>query len=101
VVLSGCDTGVGDIADGEGVLGLRRAFQEAGARELVVGLWPVRDRDARDWMTGLYRSRFAERQGTAEAIRPADLTRMRARRAAGAHTRSAGADSSRWAIGGR
>ncbi|MCU1237325.1 MAG: type pilus biosis/stability protein PilW [Candidatus Solibacter sp.] len=86
VVLSGCDTGVGDIADGEGVLGLRRAFQEAGARTLVVSLWPVRDRDAQDWMTALYRSRFVERQGTAEAIRAADLTRLRARRAAGEST---------------
>jgi CHAT domain-containing protein len=86
VVLSGCDTGVGDVADGEGVLGLRRAFQEAGARTLIVSLWPVRDEDARRWMTALYAARFVERKGTAEAIRAADLKELEARRAAGAST---------------
>ena len=83
VVLSGCDTGVGDPKTGEGVLGLRRAFQEAGARTLIASLWPVDDQEARQWMASLYRARFVRGRGTAESIREADLEQLRARRAAG------------------
>jgi CHAT domain-containing protein/Tfp pilus assembly protein PilF len=83
VVLSGCDTGVGDLKNGEGVLGLRRAFQEAGARTLVASLWPVEDEESRQWMAALYRARFAGRMGTAEALRAADLEQLQARRTAG------------------
>ena len=86
VVLSGCDTGVGDIKAGEGLLGLRRAFQEAGARTLIASLWPVDDREARLWMASLYRARFVERKGTAESARAAALQRLRARRASGKST---------------
>jgi CHAT domain-containing protein/tetratricopeptide (TPR) repeat protein len=83
VVLSGCDTGVGDPQAGEGLLGLRRAFQEAGARTLISSLWPVDDQESRHWMAALYRARFVAGAGTAEAIRTADLERLRALRGAG------------------
>jgi CHAT domain-containing protein len=86
VVLSGCDTGTGDVSAGEGVLGLRRAFQEAGARTLIASLWPVDDREARQWMGTLYRARFRDGKGTAEAVREADVSQLRARRKAGAST---------------
>ncbi len=86
IVLSGCDTGLGDIKAGEGVLGLRRAFQEAGARTVIASLWPVQDLEAREWMVALYRARFVQGEGTAEAVRAASLRELAARRAAGKST---------------
>jgi CHAT domain-containing protein len=74
VVLSACDTGLGEIRHAEGVLGLRRAFRMAGARTVIGSLWPVEDRWAREWMEALYRARFLERLSTADAVRAASLT---------------------------
>jgi CHAT domain-containing protein/tetratricopeptide (TPR) repeat protein len=54
VVLSGCDTGLGASAPGEGLLGLQRAFRVAGARGLVVSLWQVPDLATREWMKLVY-----------------------------------------------
>ncbi len=56
-VLSGCATGRGALEPGEGVLGLRRAFQLAGVRTLIVSLWPIEDEATRHWMRALYTAR--------------------------------------------
>jgi CHAT domain-containing protein len=56
VVLSGCDTGLGDIQTGEGVLGLRRAFLYAGARSLLVSLYSVPDQETIHFMSNFYES---------------------------------------------
>ena len=82
-VLSACETGVGEVQAGEGVLGLRRAFQVAGAATLLMSLWSVDDESTRQWMDALYEARFAERLDTAEAVRTAALRVLAARRAAG------------------
>lgn len=55
VTLSSCDSGAGTPLAGEGVLGLRRAFTLAGARETVVSLWPVSDRSTPAFMDRFYR----------------------------------------------
>ena len=71
VVLSGCDTGVGQIDVDEGILGLRRAFRVAGAGTLIMSLWPVEDRSAETFMAELYEARLNERQSTSAAMRAA------------------------------
>ena len=57
VVLSACETGLGKVEEGEGVYGLRRAFQMAGARTVVSALWPVSDEATADMMSKLYGKR--------------------------------------------
>jgi CHAT domain-containing protein len=85
-VLSACDTGVGEVKAGEGVLGLRRAFEVAGARTLVMSLWPVEDQVARDWMRQLYRTRLVLGLTTIDAVHRANLNMLRDRRAKGQST---------------
>ncbi len=55
VVLSACDTGMGEAKAGEGVMGLRRAFVQAGARNLLLTLWRVEDRMTREFMVLFYK----------------------------------------------
>ena len=72
VVLSACQTGLGDIKAGEGVFGLRGAFLLAGAKTLVMSLWKIPDEETRTLMEGFYRS-VLEGRPRAEALREAQL----------------------------
>ncbi|HEY7330659.1 MAG TPA: CHAT domain-containing tetratricopeptide repeat protein [Gemmataceae bacterium] len=72
VVLSACETGLGEVRTGEGVFGLRRAFIVAGARTLVMSLWKVPDEQTRELMIDFY-NRVLSGQGVADALRQAQL----------------------------
>lgn len=75
VVLSACDTGYGETRRGEGVYGLRRAFSLAGARNLVMSLWPVWDKQATKQMKSFYTS-YGQGMLPAQALRTAQLERI-------------------------
>jgi CHAT domain-containing protein/tetratricopeptide (TPR) repeat protein len=79
-VISACATGVGTVKPGEGILGLRRAFETAGARTLITSLWAVEDKATQSWMDALYQARMTDRLSTIEAVRKASLSRLEARR---------------------
>lgn len=85
-VLSACETGVGELRSGEGLFGLRRAFQIAGARSLILSIWPVEDEASRQWMKTLYRNRLGRGMTTARAVHEASREQLLKRRAAGQST---------------
>jgi CHAT domain-containing protein len=77
VVLSACETGIGDIQNGEGVYGLRRSLLTAGARSAVVSLWKVNADATTDIMTKYYDHLLRRHEGRTEALRQAQLEMLR------------------------
>jgi CHAT domain-containing protein/tetratricopeptide (TPR) repeat protein len=73
VVLSACDTGMGEVRHGEGVFGLRRAFIAAGAKTLVMSLWKVDDLATLLLMERFYQNLLERKMGRAAALHDAQL----------------------------
>ena len=72
VVLSACETALGDLQGNEGVIGLQRAFKLAGVKQLVMSLWRVPDKQTNELMTLFYQNRISG-QANREALRNAQL----------------------------
>lgn len=76
VVLSACQTGVGDVDTGEGVYGLRRAVVLAGAEAQVMSLWKVDDGVTARLMAEYYTNLLRKNQGRADALREVQLSML-------------------------
>lgn len=85
LTLSACETGVGEVKNGEGVYGLRRAFQRAGARTIVMSLWKVPDKETCELMGNFYQN-WSSGQSKEEALRRSALKILHAHRSEGKST---------------
>jgi CHAT domain-containing protein len=72
VVLSACETGVGDVQSGEGVFGLKRSFILSGAKTVVMSLWKIPSKETEELMRDFY-TLMAGGKSKAEALREARL----------------------------
>ncbi len=89
VVLSACETALGERAAGDGLLSLDRAFREAGANTVISSLWQVRDDSTKELMLDFYDRMWNHGEGKLDALRDAQLGMLRRNRERYGDTRPA------------
>ena len=77
VTLSACETGLGKLAKGEGIVGLSRSLLYAGAENLIVSLWQVSDQSTSDLMIRLYQEILEGRKDFSASLRQAKLSLLK------------------------
>jgi CHAT domain-containing protein len=80
VVLSACESGLGDVRQGEGVLGIQRAFSAAGSRSVVSSLWPVPSEATAELMIRFYTNLWQRKMSKAQALREAQVWMLKSYR---------------------
>ena len=75
--MSACETGLGDVAGGEGVFGLQRAFHVAGTKNVIASLWKVDDRSTAALMKVFYLKLWKEGKPPITALRETQLFILR------------------------
>ena len=73
VVLSACETGKGEVKNSEGVYGLRKAFSDAGAQNIIMSLWKVNDEVTQEFMTLFYEIWLNKKTSIREAFNKTQL----------------------------
>jgi CHAT domain-containing protein len=94
VVLSACETGLGEVENGEGVYGLQRAFIIAGAESIILSLWKVDDRTTQELMTLFYNDWIQRMQKGGRA--PENVVRREAFRTAQTQLKAKYPDAYYW-----